>query len=381
MTDPIYLDYNATTPLDPVVIEAMTPYLTTHFGNPSSGHAYGKQTFHAVEQARAQLAALINARPFEIVFTGGGSEANNTVIKGVADLHRERGRHLVISTVEHPAVTEPCNWLATHGHVITQIPVDDAGRVIMRHLDAALTDQTVLVSVMLANNEVGTLQPIREIARMAHEAGALVHTDAAQAVGKIPVDVSELGVDFLSVAAHKLYGPKGIGALYIREGLQLPPLIHGASHEGGRRAGTENVMGIVGLGTAAARAAEMLEAEVPRLAALRDQLQTWLTDAVEETRVNGHPGERLPNTLSISFKHVEANTLLDRIGGVVAASAGAACHSGGVTVSSVLAAMGVPVDYAMGTLRLSLGRMTTAEDIERASEVIVQEVAALRSGL
>ncbi len=380
MTDPIYLDYNATTPLDPVVIEAMTPYITTHFGNPSSSHVYGQQTFHAVEQARARLAALINAQPYEIVFTGGGSEANNTVIKGVAELHRERGRHLTISTVEHPAVTEPCNWLATRGHVITQVPVDDAGRVIMRHLDDALTDQTVLVSVMLANNEVGTLQPIKEIARMAHEVGVLVHTDAAQAVGKIPVDVRDLGVDFLSVAGHKLYGPKGVGALYIREGLQLPPLIHGASHEGGRRAGTENVMGIVGLGAAASRASSVLGEEGPRLAALRDQLQTLLTDAIPQTRVNGHPAERLPNTLSISIKHVEANTLLERVGAVVAASAGAACHSGRVTVSSVLSAMGVPVDYAMGTLRLSLGRMTTADDVGRAAKIIVQETAALRSG-
>ncbi len=375
---PIYLDHNATTPIDPAVAEAMLPFLYEHFGNPSSSHPYGAAARKAVEKARRQVAELLGARPEEIVFTSGGSEANNTVILGVARLLRARGRHVVTSAVEHPAVLEPCAALAAEGFRVTRVPVDEAGRVGPADVAAALTPETILVTVMHANNEVGTVEPVAEIARLARERGILVHTDAAQSVGKVPVDVGALGVDFLSVAGHKLYAPKGVGALYVRAGVELPRLVHGASHESGRRAGTENVLEIVGLGEACAIAGRDLEANRRHFQAMRDRLWAGLSREIDDLRQNGDPAAGLPNTLSVGIGGVEASTLLAEIGDRVAASAGAACHAAGVELSSVLEAMRVPMRYAMGTVRFSVGRATTEKDVDGAVAIVADAVRRLR---
>jgi cysteine desulfurase len=375
---PIYLDYNATTPVLPAVAEAMLPYLYEHFGNPSSSHPYGAVARSAVEKARHQVADLLGARPEEVVFTSGGSEANNTVIFGVARRLRSRGRHVVTSAVEHPAVLEPCAALEAEGFRVTRVGVDEAGRVDPAEVVRALTPETILVSVMHANNEVGTIQPIAEIARLARERGIPVHTDAAQSVGKIPVDVGALGVDFLSVAGHKLYSPKGVGALYVRAGVDLPRLVHGASHESGRRAGTENVLEIVGLGEACAIARRDLGANRLHLQAMRDRLWSGLAEEIDDLRRNGDPRACLPNTLSVGIGGVEASTLLAEIGDRVAASAGAACHAAGVELSSVLEAMHVPMRYAMGTVRFSVGRGTTEKEVDEAVAIVADAVRRLR---
>lgn len=375
---PIYLDYNATTPIDPEVAEAMLPYLYDHFGNPSSSHHYGQVARDAVDHARGQVAGLLGCTPDEIVFTASGTESNNTVLKGVAQAYAEKGRHIITTAVEHPAVLEPCEALEQQGYEITILPVDSTGQVDPNDVKAALRPNTILVSVMAANNEVGTIQPIQAISQMAHANDTLVHTDAAQAVGKIPVDVRQMGVDFLSVAGHKLYAPKGVGALYIREGLFLPKFMHGASHENNRRAGTENVLEIVGLGQAAEIARRDMRANTAHMMAMRDRLYNGLAARLDRIQANGHPVERLPNTLSVSFRDVEANALLDLIGAQVAASAGAACHSDTVNVSTVLAAMQVPIRFAMGTLRLTVGKMTTGQEIDEAIKVLVEAVRQLR---
>jgi len=375
---PIYLDYNATTPVDPAVAEAMLPFLYEHFGNPSSSHPYGAAARSAVEKARGQVARLLGARPEEIVFTSGGSEANNTVIFGVARLLRSRGRHVVTSAVEHPAVLEPCAALAAEGFRVTRVPVDPAGRVDPADVARALTPETILVTVMHANNEVGTIEPVVEIARLARERGILVHTDAAQSAGKIPVDVAELGVDFLSLAGHKLYAPKGVGALYVRSGVELPRFVHGASHESGRRAGTENVLEIVGLGQACEIAARDLEANRRHFQAMRDGLWAGLSREIEDLRRNGDPDACLPNTLSVGIGGVEASTLLAEIGDRLAASAGAACHAAGVELSTVLEAMRVPMRYAMGTVRFSVGRGTTEGEVDEAVRIVAEAVGRLR---
>lgn len=374
---PIYLDHNATTPIDPAVAQAMLPYLYEHFGNPSSSHPFGAAARSGVETARRQVAALIGARPEEIVFTSGGTESNNMVILGVAQSLGERGRHIVTTAVEHPAVLEPCRALERRGFRITLVPVDGLGRVAPAAIAAALTAETVLVSVMHANNEVGTVQPLAEIAAIVRQQGILMHSDAAQSVGKIPVRVDELGVDFLSLAGHKLYAPKGVGALYLRSGRELPPLLHGAAHEAGRRAGTENVLEVVGLGKACEIAAERLSATMEHTRELRDRLWRGLRSALPAARRNGDPEHDLPNTLSVSFPGVDAGTLLAEIGDRVAASAGAACHAEGVEVSSVLEAMRVPLEHAMGTVRLSLGRATTAAEVDAAVEILHQAVERL----
>jgi cysteine desulfurase len=377
---PIYLDYNATTPVAREVAEAMTPYLYEHFGNPSSSHPYGVATKRAVEGARAQVAALLGCQPSEVIFTSGGTESNNYAIKGVALAGRDRGNHIITTAVEHPAVIEVCEWLETQGFRVTILPVDAYGMVEPADLERAITFDTLLVTVMHANNEVGTVQPIPQLAEIAHHHGALMHTDAAQSVGKIPVDVDALGVDLLSVAGHKLYAPKGVGALYIRSGVQLVQLMHGAGHEGGRRPGTENVMYNVGLGKACEVAARDLEKNMNHFKAMRDRLHDGLLGELgpEAVRLNGHPDRRLPNTLSLSFRGVEANTLLSEIGEQVAASAGAACHADEVDVSAVLEAMHVPVDWAMGTVRFSVGRGTTSEEIDRAVAVVAPAVRRLQ---
>ena len=375
-TQPIYLDYNATTPLTPFVKAAMRPFLEEHFGNPSSSHFYGRITNDAVKKARHQVAALLNATPEDIIFTSGGTESNNIAIQGVARACQNRGRHIIISAVEHPAVTEVGLYLAAQGYTITTLPVDGYGQVSPTDLAEALTPETILVSIMHANNEVGTIQPIKDLATLAHQAGALFHTDAAQSVGKIPVDVIEMGVDLLSIAGHKLYAPKGVGALYIKKGVSLEKITFGANHERNLRPGTENVLEIVGLGAASEESYLKLQDRMVHLTALRDHLHTGLETALPPgtTRLNGHPVERLPNTLNLSFINQEANHLLDRIQDAVAASAGAACHADQVNISSVLTAMAVPLEWAKGALRFSVGTMTTNEEIDRAVEVISQAI-------
>ena len=372
----IYLDYNATTPIDPRVAEAMLPYVHGLFGNPSSGHSFGLAARRGVDVARGQVASMLGCSPDDLIFTSGGTEANNHAIKGVAEAHCQRGNHIITSSIEHPAVTEVCRYLERHGFKVTYLPVDKFGLVDPGDVENAITPETILVTVMHANNEVGAIQPIAEIADIAHRHGALVHSDCAQSVGKVPVRVDELGVDLLSIAGHKLYAPKGIGALYIRPGVKLEKLMHGANHEQDRRAGTENVIEMAGLG----RACELIERNIPaysaHMAAMRDRLEQGLLDSAMDARINGHPQKRLPNTCSISFRGVEADRVLASLP-TVAASAGAACHSDRVEVSHVLAAMNVPEEYAMGTLRLTVGRFTTEEEIDQAAAEILEVVGSL----
>ena len=374
---PIYLDYNATTPIDPRVAEAMRPYIEQHFGNPSSSHAYGVTARQAVENARQQVAQMLGCRMEEIVFTSGGSESNNYAIKGVASVYRERGNHIITSAIEHPAVIEVCRYLEKQGFQVTYLPVDETGLVDPQQVEEAITPQTILISIMHANNEVGTIQPIAEIAEIAQRHQILVHSDCAQSIGKIPVRTDELQVDLLSVAGHKLYAPKGIGALYIRTGTRLEKLIHGADHEMNRRAGTENVIEIIGLGRACELVSQNLAKAQNHLKTMRDRLEQGLLKNFPGARVNGHPQKRLPNTLSISFSHLEANTILAELTGV-AASAGAACHSDQVDVSHVLEAMHVPLEYAMGTIRFSVGRFTTTAEIDKALSEITRVVQNLQ---
>jgi cysteine desulfurase len=377
VASPIYLDYNATTPLDPAVIEAILPFLQQHYGNPSSTHNYGKTAHDAVELARRQCAELLGAKPDEIVFTSGGSEASNLAIKGTvfAKLRGIFGRwardaHVIISAVEHPATTQPCEFLKRLGCRVTVVPVDRHGLVDPDAVRKATERRTALISIMHSNNEVGTLQPIREIATIAREHGVLMHTDAAQSMGKVPVDVNELGVDLLSVAGHKLYAPKGVGLLYVRQGVTLEPLIHGAGHEGGRRAGTENVPYLVALG----QACEIARASSPdathRLQKLRDGLWNKLREKLGDRVVlNGHPERRLPNTLNVNFVgHIGAELLQKTP--EVATSTGSACHEGKISQSPVLCAMGVPPEIGRGAVRLTVGRFTTEEEIDRAAEAL-----------
>ncbi len=394
---PLYFDYNATTPIAEEVAEAMLPYLYEHFGNPSSSHAYGQVTRRAVETARAQVAALLGCRADEVVFTSGGTESNNQALKGAvlrqlregALVGRGQRDHIVTSAVEHPATLEACKWLQTQGLRVTLLQVDEHGLVDPADLERVIAPDTLLVSIMHANNEVGTIQPIAELAQIARRQGALMHTDAAQSLGKIPVHVGDpsndpgqgLDVDLLSVAGHKLYAPKGVGALYVRRGVELAPLIHGASQEAGRRPGTENVLEIVGLGKACEIAKRDLVKNMAHFVAMRDRLHEGLLRELgaEAVRLNGHPEKRLPNTLSLSFRGVEADALLAEIGDGVAASAGAACHAGQVDISAVLSAMHVPVEWAMGTIRFSMGRSSAAEDVDRAVQIVAKAATRLQS--
>jgi cysteine desulfurase len=376
-SDPIYLDHNATTPLVPEVVDAMLPYLREHFGNPSSGHVYGRRAREAVERARGQVAALLGCAPEEVCFTSGGTEANNLAIRGVAEARPER-RHVVTSVIEHPATSVPCDWLERHGHRVSRLGVDAGGRVDAAAVAGALGDDTALVTVMHANNETGVLQPIAEIARAARAHGAVVHTDAAQSVGKVPVDVGALGVDLLSVAGHKLYGPKGVGALYVRRGTPLVPFVLGAGHERGLRPGTENVASIVGLGVACVIACRDAGAVEVRICALRDRLWALLRERVPGLALNGHPEERLPNTLNVRFPGVSGNALL-AAAPEVAASTGSACHAAGESASAVIFAMGVPPAEALGSVRLTLGRGTTEADVRRAAEALGRAWERLRA--
>ena len=375
---PIYLDYNATTPHAPEVIEAMRPYLESHFGNPSSSHSYGRATREAVQTARAQVAALLNCKPGEIIFTSGGTESNNYALRGIALARRNHGNHIVTSSVEHPAITAVCQQLQREGFSVTYLPVDQHGLVSVADVGKALRRDTILITLMHANNEVGTIQPIEEVALLARSRGIAFHTDAAQSAGKIPTDVNALGVDLLSIAGHKLYAPKGVGALYLRDGIALDPLMRGAGQEGGRRPGTENVLEIVGLGKACEIALRDLAANHEHMRRMRDRLETSLLERLPHTGVNGHPARRLPNTLSVGFEGLDANTLLAAIEDKVAASAGAACHSGQVHISHVLEAMHVPHERARGTLRFSTGRTTSESDIDTAASAVADAVARLR---
>jgi cysteine desulfurase len=379
MKQPIYLDYNATTPHDPEVIAAMRPFLEQEFGNPSSGHWFGIQPKKAVMEARRQVAALLNCRPEEIIFTSGGTESINHAIRGIAHAYQDRGKHIITSCIEHPAVLEVCGHLEKNGFEITYLPVDEHGQVSIADVAAAIKAQTILISIMHANNEVGTIQPIKEIAAMIKGRGILFHTDAAQSVGKIAVEVDDLGVDLLSIAGHKVYAPKGVGALYVRTGIEPAKLMHGAGQEFGRRGGTENVLEIVGLGKACDIAKRDLDRNRNHLQQMRDRLYEGLKTECINIRLNGHPEQRLPNTLSLSFLDLEANRILEEIGLEVAASAGAACHSDRVEISHVLKAMAVPLNWAKGTLRLTTGRMTAADDIDRAVQVLGAAVKKLQT--
>jgi len=376
----IYLDYAATTPTHPEVVKAKLPYFTDAFGNPSSIHSYGQEAKGAIEEARAKVADLIGARGEEIVFTSGGTEADNFALKSVAFANESKGNHIITSSIEHHAVIETCKFLEKRGFLVTYLPVDEYGLVDPDDVKKAITDKTILISVMHANNEVGTMQPIAEIGKIAKEAGIYFHTDAVQTAGHIPVDVNELGVDLLSMSAHKLYGPKGVGALYIRKGTKLVPFMHGGEQERRRRASTENVPGIVGFGRAAELAKQEMTEEAELLTHLRDQLINGLLERIDHTRLNGHPVMRLPNNVNISVDFVEGESMLlnlDLEG--ICASTGSACSSASLEPSHVLLAMGLSHEQAHGSLRFSLGKWTTEDEIERVLDVLPRIVAKLRA--
>ncbi len=378
MDRPIYLDYNGTTPHAPEVIEAMLPFLETEFGNPSSSHWYGIGPKKALMKAREQVAGILGCTTPEVLFTSGGTESNNHALKSIAGARYAKGTHIITSSVEHPAILEVCRFMEGRGFVVTILPVDEDGVVSLSDVEAAIRPDTIIISIMHANNEVGTIQPINEIASLARRHRILMHTDGAQSVGKIPTRVDDLGVDLLSVAGHKIYGPKGVGALYIRGGVENEIFFHGAGQEEGRRAGTENILEIVGLGRACEIAAAEMKQHAQQMRDMRDRLEEGVATALTDVRFNGHRDLRLPNTCSVSFRGLEANRLLEEIGLEVAASAGAACHADRVEISHVLKAMQVPEQWAKGTLRFSTGKYTTADEIDRALEVIVAEVKRLR---
>lgn len=376
----IYLDYNATTPLDKRVLEAMMPYLTDNYANPSSIYRFAQQARKAIDDARAEVAASLNAREREIIFTGGGTEANNLAIKGVAFANSGKGRHIITSQIEHHAVLNTCKYLEErHGFEITAVPVDSYGIVDVDAIKAAIRDDTILITIMYANNETGVIQPVREIAQIARERGIYFHTDAIQVVGKMPIDVQDLGVDLLSISAHKFYGPKGVGALFIRKGVRIDPLVHGGHHELNKRAGTENVAGIIGLAKALSIAHESMDEEWKREKHLRDKLERGIIERIPEVIVNGHPEKRLANTLNIIVKYVEGEAMLltmDMEG--ICASSGSACTSGALEPSHVLTAMGIPHELAHGSLRFSIGRYTTEEEIDYVLDVLPKIVERLR---
>lgn len=375
----IYLDHNATTPTDPRVVDAMLPYFNILYGNPSSIYSLAGEAAKAKEAARESVAKLLNAKPQEIVFTGCGTESDNFAVKGVAFANRAKGNHVITSKIEHHAVLNACKWLEKQGFDVSYISVDRYGGLDLDELKGSITDKTVLITIMHANNEVGTIEPIKEITGIAKDNGIYMHTDAVQTVGKIPVDVNELGVDLLSLSGHKFYGPKGVGALFIRKGTKIDSLLHGGHHEGLRRAGTENVPGIVGLGVACELAMEEREEEEKKLEALRDRLEEGITRSIDDVIVNGHPKMRLSGTLNICINYVEGESMLlqlDHEG--IAASSGSACTSGSLEPSHVLRAMGISPILAHGSLRFSMGRGNTARDIDKVIEVLPPIVSRLR---
>jgi len=377
----IYLDNAATTACAPEVVEAMLPYFTQTFGNASSIHAFGREAKRAIEAARRQVAKALNAAiPQEIIFTAGGSESDNWAIKGAAFARRARGRHIITTAIEHHAVLHTCEWLEKQGFEVTYLPVDADGRVSAAAVERAIRPDTILVSVMAANNEIGTLQPVAEIGAVCRARGVLFHTDAVQAVGAIPLDVQAMNIDLLSLSAHKFHGPKGVGALYVRKGVKLDNLVHGGAQERGFRAGTENLPGIIGLGKAIELAAAGLEANAARMIHLRDRLIAGVMESVPDVRLNGHPTDRLPNNCNLSFKYIEGEALLLRLDlAGIAGSSGSACTSGTLDPSHVLLAIGLPHAIAHGSLRLTLGADTTDADIDAVLERLPPIVADLRA--
>ncbi|MFH1957176.1 MAG: cysteine desulfurase NifS [bacterium] len=375
----IYLDHNATTPVDPRVVKAMTPYFRRDFGNASSLHSFGRSARKAVEEAREKIAGFLGASPGEIVFTSGGTESDNFAVKGAAFANGVKGKHIITSAIEHPAVLGTCKFLEKRGYRVTYLPVDEYGVVSMDELKKYIGDETVLVTVMHANNEVGTIQPVKEIGEIAKRNNVLFHTDAVQAAGKIPINVDDLKIDLLSLSGHKLYGPKGIGVIYIRKGTKLESIIHGGHHEKNSRAGTENVAGIVGFAKAVEIAGKEMSEENERLKKLRDKFVSGIMNSIKDVKLNGHPDRRLPNTADLSFKYIEGESIvlkLDLKG--VAASSGSACASGSLEPSHVLSAMGIPPEIAQGSVRFSLGRCNTEKDIDFVVKELQKIVNVLR---
>ena len=376
----IYLDYAATTPVDPGVIEAMLPYFRDTFGNPSSIHSFGQQARTAVEDAREKMASFLGAKPAEIIFTSGGTESNNFAIKGIALANRKKGNHIITSAIEHHAVMEPCHFLEREGFEVTFLPVDAQGLVDPQDVAKAISDRTILVSIMHANNEIGTLQPVTEIGKIARERGVCFHTDAVQTFGHMPFTVGDLNVDLLSLSAHKLYGPKGVGALFVRQGTRLEPHMHGGEQEGKRRASTHNVPGIVGLAKAVELAEKAMAEEDIRITALRNRLIRGIFDRIDRVRLNGHPEKRLANNVNVSMEYCEGEAMilsLDLMG--IACSTGSACSSTSVEPSHVLRAIGLSVEETRGSLRFSLGRDTQEQEIDKVLEVLPRIVKRLRA--
>jgi cysteine desulfurase len=373
MMDPIYLDYNASTPVDPKVLDEMLPYLKNKYGNPSSSHPYGVALKAGIEQARERVAALLGCAAPELIFTSGATESNNMAIKGIAKA-AGKGKHFITSQIEHPAVLEPCRNLERFGYTVTYLPVDKYGMVDPADLEKAITPNTALVTIMHSNNEVGTIQDIKALSGIASARNVLFHADAAQSVGKVRVDVKDLGVDFLSVAGHKFYAPKGIGALYIKNGRKLPPMMHGAGHERGLRPGTENAAFIVGLGAACRIASELMDTEGPRQIKLGQRLFEGLKRAGMKAHLNGHPEKKLPNTWNISFEGFDSIAVMEALTGI-AVSPGAACHGSTVNASHVLVAMGTDPALARGAIRFSLGRETTESEIDEVVEKLKKKLS------
>lgn len=376
----VYLDNAATTALSPRVLEAMLLYFTQYYGNPSSVHAFGREAKQGLDKARDQVAKALHCEPSEVIFTGCGTESDNTVLLGVAQRYGNKGKHIITTNVEHHAILHTCEYLEKQGYEVTYLPVDQDGLVTAEQVAAAIRPDTILVSIMFANNEVGTIMPIQEIGAVCKEKGVLFHTDAVQAVGHIPVDVQTMHIDMLSLSAHKFHGPKGVGALYCRKGIRLPSYIMGGAQEKGRRAGTENVAGIVGLGAAIQLATEQLKENRAKMTALRDRLMAGIQERIPEVKLNGHPTKRLPNNVNFSFKYIEGESILlmlDMNG--IAASSGSACTSGSLDPSHVLLALGLPHEIAHGSVRLTLGDETTAEDIDYTIDVLEKTVTRLRA--
>ena len=377
--DRIYLDNAATTAVSPEVLEAMLPYFTQCFGNPSSIHSTGRDARRVVDAARRQVAAAIGAQPQEIYFTAGGSESDNWAIKGTAFAKRSKGNHIITSAIEHHAVLHTCAWLEKQGFEVTYLPVDEFGRVRVEDVEKAITDRTILITIMAANNEIGTIQPIAEIGKLAHDKGILFHTDAVQAIGAMPIDVNAMHIDMLSMSGHKFHGPKGIGALYIRKGVKIDQYLHGGAQERSQRAGTENLAGIVGMGKAIEIATQHLEENACRLTALRDKLIDGILAEIPDVRLNGHRTQRLPNNVNVSVRYVEGEALLLRLDlAGIAGSSGSACTSGSLDPSHVLLAIGLPHEIAHGSLRLSLGTDTTEAEIDEVLDKLPGIVKNLR---
>ncbi|MBP3637713.1 MAG: cysteine desulfurase NifS [Clostridia bacterium] len=375
----VYLDNAATTAVSPAVLEAMLPYFTQCFGNASSIHSTGRDAHRAVDAARKQVAEAIGALPQEIYFTAGGSESDNWAIKGAAMAKKDKGNHIITSSIEHHAVLHTCQWLEKQGFEVTYLPVDEYGRVRIEDVEKAITDKTILITIMMANNEIGTIEPIAEIGKLAKEKGILFHTDAVQAIGAIPVDVNAMNIDMLSMSGHKFHGPKGIGALYIRKGVKIGQYMHGGAQERNQRAGTENLAGIVGMGKAIELAVQNLEANSQRMTALRDKLIEGILKEIPDVRLNGHPTERLPNNVNVSVRYIEGEALLLRLDlAGIAGSSGSACTSGSLDPSHVLLAIGLPHEIAHGSLRLSLGTDSTEEDVAYVLDKLPGIIKSLR---